>query len=121
MSVILFVRRADIDEEAVVAVKVGIAQRLAIDRDQALALLAGRLGDQLLGPCAKIRDFRGRQDRDLVAAFATGETHGKAELSAGIIVRGYFGAAGSHHGEGVPEQFRHVDSRGRGRDQPEGR
>ena len=48
----------DIDEEAVVAVQRGIAERFAVDRNQALAVLAGGFGDQLLGPGAEIGDHR---------------------------------------------------------------
>ena len=44
------------------------AERLAVDRDHALAVLAGGLGDQLLQPGAERGDARRRDDRELVAA-----------------------------------------------------
>ena len=43
-----------IDEQAVVAIDVRRAERFAVDRDQALALLARRFRDQLLQPGAEI-------------------------------------------------------------------
>ena len=52
-----FALGAEVDEEAIAAVSPGVAERLAIDRDQALAILAGRLRDQLFGPGAEIGDF----------------------------------------------------------------
>ena len=57
MRGVVFAFGADIDEEAVVAVKRGIAERLAVDRDQTLAVLAGGFGDQLFGPGAEIGDL----------------------------------------------------------------
>ena len=61
MRGVVFALGPDIDEEAVVAVKRGIAERLAVDRDQALAFLAGGFGDQLFGPGAEIGDLLRRR------------------------------------------------------------
>ena len=56
--VLLGVRRRGphVDEEAIVAVALGRADGLEIDRDDPLAFLARRLGDQLLDPRAEARD-----------------------------------------------------------------
>ena len=53
MGRVVFALGPDIDEEAIVAIKRGIAEWFAFDRNQAPAVLAGRLGDQLLGPGAE--------------------------------------------------------------------
>ena len=45
--------RAQVDEDAVLAVDGGIAQRFALDGQDAFAFFAGALGDQLLQPVAK--------------------------------------------------------------------
>jgi hypothetical protein len=45
---------ADTDEEAILAIQRHIAQRFAIDRDQALAVLPSGFRDQLLGPGTEI-------------------------------------------------------------------
>ena len=65
---IRFARQPQIDEQAIRAVDVGRAQRLGVDRDEALALLAGRFGEELLEPGAEIGDAGRGDDRDLVAA-----------------------------------------------------
>ena len=59
MRGIVFALGADVDEETILAVKRGIAERFAVDRDQALAFLAGGFRDQLFGPGAEIGDFWG--------------------------------------------------------------
>ena len=52
---------AQVDEHAVVAVDVGRPDRLAGDGQDPLALLAGRLGDQLLDPEREALDRRSRR------------------------------------------------------------
>ena len=121
MRGVVFAFGADIDEEAVVAVKRGIAERFAVDRDQALAVLAGGFGDQLFGPGAEIGDLLRRGDRHLVAAFEAGEPHRQPELHAGVFVRRHVGAAGAHHRERVRDQAANVDTGGRRRHQAERR
>ena len=110
MSGILFIRRADIDEEAVIAVKVCIAERFAVDRDQALVLLAGRFGDQLFGPGAEIRDLLRRGNRHLVTAFEAGEPQRKALEIAGSYLAARLEeaiAAGVLRDAGPRMAFRH--------------
>ena len=57
MRGVVFAFGADVDEEAILAVERGIAERFAVDRDQALAVLAGGFRDQLFGPGAEIGDL----------------------------------------------------------------
>ena len=121
MRGVVFAVGADIDEEAVVAVERDVVQRLAVDRDQALAILAGGFRDQLFGPGAEIGDLLRRKDRHLVAAFEPGKAHGETELHAGIFVRRHIRPAGAHHRERVLQQRADIDARRRGRHQPERR
>ena len=121
MRGVVFALGAQVDEEAVVAVERGVAERFAIDRDQALAVLAGRFRDQLLGPGAEIGDLLRRQDRHLVAAFEAGEAHGKAELHAGIFVRRHVRLRRSAPSPACAEQAADVDAGGRRRHQSERR
>ena len=95
---VVFGRGAQIDEEAVVAVDGGVAERLAVDRDQALAVLAGRLGDQLLDPGAEIGDARARRGSSPCRGpRSPASAQREAELHAGIFGRRHVGAAGAHH------------------------
>ena len=55
------------DEDAVVAVPVGRAERLEVDRHDPDAVLAGTLGDQLLEPGTERRDLRVGDEGELVA------------------------------------------------------
>src|SRR5262249_18764124 len=61
----------------------GAVRRPARRRDEALALLPGRLGDQLLGPEAEAA--RGLADADLVAALLPARAERRAELEAGVV------------------------------------
>ena len=121
MRGVVFAFGADVDEEPVAAVERGIAERFAVDRDQALALLAGGFRDQLLGPGAEIGDLWRREDGDLVAAFEAGQPHGEAELDAGIFVRRHVGSAGANHRERMLDQGANIDPGGCRRHQPERR
>src|SRR5512144_3144099 len=83
----------DPDEESVVAVGVGVTERLAFDRKDSPSLLAGRLRDQLLEPHAE--SIYGRRDgeRQLVAAFESERPDRGAERGAGVLL-GRGGPAG---------------------------
>ena len=113
MRGVVIALHADVDEEAVVTVQRNIAQRFALDRNQALALLAGGFRDQLLGPGAEIGDLLRRQNGHLVAAFEAGQSHRKAKLHAGIFMRRHVRAARAHHVQGIVDQLAHIDA-GRG-------
>ena len=54
MRSIVFAFGPDVDEEPVQSIQRHLAKRFAVDRDQALAPLAGRFRDQLFGPGAEI-------------------------------------------------------------------
>ena len=59
--VLCLVRRRSqtrVDEEAVAAVRLGGCERLAVDRDDAFAILAGGLAHQLFEPGAERGDAR---------------------------------------------------------------
>ena len=116
-----FAAGPQIDEEAVAAVDIRRAERLAIDRNKSVAVLAGRLGDQLLGPGAEIRNFRRREQRDLVAAGPPGDGERDTELDGGICFRRHSRPARPCHHLGGAEQESHVDPGGRGGHQAERR
>ena len=78
-------RRAQIDEQAIVAIGRGVAERLVVDRNDALAVLAGRFGDQLLEPRRRNRRcFVEDDDRQLVAAFGPARPMASAERTPGF-------------------------------------
>ena len=54
---VTFTFGAKVDEETIPAVDDGLAERLAVDRDQPLAVLAGGFRDQLFGPGAEVGDL----------------------------------------------------------------
>ena len=85
-----------------------------------MAVLAGRFGDELLGPGAEILQRPRRDDRHLVAASFGGLRHGGAELDAGVLGRRHVRSAGAHHDAGALEEVGHVVARGRRRREPEG-
>ncbi len=111
----------DIDEEAVIAVKRNVAERLAVDRNEALAFLAGGFRNQLFGPGAEVGDLLRGDDRHLVAALEAGEAHREPELHARVFMRRHVGAAGAHHGKRVLDQAANIDAGGGGGDQTERR
>ena len=68
---IRFARQPRIDEQAILSIDVGRSQRLGIDGNDPVAVLAGRFGQQLLEPRAEIGDAGRSDDRHLVLpAFA---------------------------------------------------
>ena len=72
------------DEAAVVAVALGVTDRLADDRHDALPGLAGALGDELLGPVAEAGQTRRGEDGELVAAGQRGLADERAERRPGL-------------------------------------
>ena len=103
-------------ERELAALAVGSVGRLARRREQALALLPGRLREQLLGPEAE--PGRARVDADLVAALAPACAELQTELEAGIPV---LAAAGLHHLRGAVEEALQLDAQQRRGDEPEHR
>ena len=55
-------RQPHIDEQAVLAVDLGVPERLGVDWHEPLAELSGRLREKLLEPGAEIGDARRRHD-----------------------------------------------------------
>ena len=76
---------AQVGENAVVAIDLGSAECFAIDRDDAVALLAGGFGEQLLKPCADIGNAGRGDDGDFVASTFCGGAEDDAEQCAGIF------------------------------------
>ncbi len=107
------------DEEPVVAVRRGIAQRLARHRQHTSPLFAGGFGDQLLEPQSDARE-RGRQhERQLVAPLrvrvADHASEGLARVDAELVM------AFRERGAGAVEHRPDVDAREHGGHQAERR
>ena len=111
--------QAKISEDAVVAIDLGRAQLFAIDRNDALALLAGGLGNQLLEPRAQIGDSGRSNERDFVAAKIRGGAQDHAEHHSWIFFDRNGGGAGIHHLFRAVQEFPGVHAHGRGRNHPE--
>ena len=116
-----FAFRAHVDEDAIVAVDHRIAERFAVNRNQAPAVLAGGFGDELFRPRAEVGNFGRRQHRHLVAALKAGATERKTKLHAGIFLRRHIGPTGANHRLCEIEQAREVDAGRRRRHQAERR
>src|SRR5689334_20381317 len=77
--------RAQVDEDAISAIALRRAERLALHRQNALALLARALGEQLLQPIAEGGD-RGRcEDGHLVALLVRQRAQNHAEPDTWIL------------------------------------
>ena len=108
-----------VDEEAVDAVDLGGAEGLAIDRDEALSLLAGGLGQELLEPGAEGVD-RGRGDeRGLVASVLGEHAHHDPEHGAGILFHRDTRRAGARHLGRAADEARDVETHHRRGHHPE--
>jgi len=77
MRGVVFAFGPEIDEEAVVAVSPGLAERLAVDWNQALAFPCRGTRRSVARPGAEVGNLSRRKDRHLVAAFEAGQAHGK--------------------------------------------
>ena len=109
-----------IGEEPVFAIAFGCGERLIGQRDQPAPVLARALRQKLLQPGAEIGDPRRGNDRNFVAAETRGRnTHGDAELHAGILRRRHVRAAGSLHRPHRFEQAFDVKTHRRRRHQAE--
>ncbi len=107
-------------EIAVVTVGVGPGDRLADDRNDPLAGLAGALGDELLDPIAEGGQPRRGQDGELVAPGDRGLADGCPKRETGVRGR-VSSAACVRHGPGASQQPRKVDAVQRGRNEAEDR
>ena len=98
-----------VDEQAVPAIELRGAEGLAVDRDEALARLPGRLGQELLEPGPEIVDPRRGDQRDLVAPPAPEHAQDGPEHRAGIVLGTPPGPAGARHRLRRAEQPRDVE------------
>ena len=105
----------DRDEEAVLPVRGGGPERLPVDRDEPLVVLAGRLGEELLEPLAEGRDLLGDDERDLVAATEREAAEERAERERRILADRHRVGAGFYHLACPLEQPVDVDADQRGR------
>ena len=93
---------SDGHEAAVAAVLIRAAERFIDDRQQALAVFAGALGDQLFDPQAEGSERRGQRQGQLVAPFQRRCPDERAQLQAGVGVVVLLAALG--HGGSAGEQ-----------------
>ena len=106
--------QAQVGEQAIVAVGVRRRQPLAVDRDDALALLAGGLRDELLEPRAEIVDPGRRHQRELVAGpVVASAPRIVPSTSPGFSSAGTPGAQRVDHALGFVEQPSHVEAHDR--------
>src|SRR6266699_3134472 len=76
----------DVSEYAVVAVEFRRPQALAVHRNDALAVLAGGFGQELLEPRAEIGDAGRSDKRHFVAAAPRTHAQDQAEFRAGVLI-----------------------------------
>ena len=106
------------DERPVGAVGLDRTERLEVDRDDPDAVLAGALGDELLGPGAEARDLVVGQERQLVAARLGEGPDGEPERDARVGRRIGL-VAGADHRQRRRQQRVEVDPDERGRHEPD--
>ncbi len=112
-------RQPQIDEQAIASVLCRRADRLAVHRDDPLAVLARAFRDQLLQPRADIVNSRRREHRHLVVPAFRQRTEDRAQQYARILARRDRRPARLHHLLGALQEFPDVDSRHRRRRHPE--
>ena len=87
----------EVDEKPVVAIDLRSAKRLAVDRNQALAVFAGGFGEQLLDPGAEACERRRGQHGDLVAAARRGGAERNSERDRRVLGGRHIGPARTNH------------------------
>ena len=110
---------AQVQEDAVGAVGVGRQHRLVGDREDAAALLAGALGDELLGPDAERADRVVDDEGELVAAGARELAEREPEPQARVVLGRLEVRARLLGDLRALEDRPHVDAGQRGRHEPE--
>ncbi len=114
------VGKAEIGEHAIRAVDLRGTRRLVVDRDQAVTVLAGALGQELLQPGAHVGDRRRGDEGHLVAPeIARRDAEDGAEMHARVLQRRHAVGAGPRHRATGLEELAHVDARGGGGHQAE--
>jgi hypothetical protein len=102
--------QSKVDEKSVLPVCLGPAESLPIDGDETLALLARRLGEQLLEPGADLDDSRRRDDRHLVAPRPAQGAEHRAEHHAGVFTHRHAGEARVHQLLGGVEERGYIEA-----------
>ena len=97
-----------VEEQPVLSIDPWRPHRLAFDRNEALPVLSGGLGQQLLQPGPHPRDFRGGDQSELVPACLGQGGQDDAQDHPGIFVRGDLGVAGLNHGAGPMDELGHI-------------
>ncbi len=111
--------QADLDEHAVVAVHLRVAELLEVHRQDAAALLAGALGDELLDPGAERPKLGLGDDGQLVAAGQGGLAQHGAEAHGRVLAGRDVRAARDGRGADAVEQPLEVGADQRRRDHAE--
>ena len=109
----------EVDEDAILPVGRRTPERLAVDGDDPGALLARRLGDQLLHPGAERCHPLGRDERELVPPGPGERAEHGAEMQARVLTGGDRRPAGEPHAPGAVEKAGEVDAEEGGRHQPD--
>ena len=109
----------EFDEHAVVVVDAGVAERLAVDRHDALTFLAGALGDELLDPGADGPEGSGGDEGELVAAFPGKCSKRHADGDGWVGADRGVGGGGLAGGDGAVEERLKIDAGEGGRDEAE--
>ncbi len=109
-----------VDEQPVVAIDIRRAQRLADHGQDALALLAGALGDELLHPITKVAKPRRGDKGHLVPASLGQLTQDRAQPGAVVVAihRAVARLTVAGHGQRLLQQRLYVHSHQRRRHQP---
>src|SRR5579862_1562069 len=111
-------RQADPDEGPIRAVLARRATGLEIDRHDARAVLAGRLGEELLQPRTEALDRLVGEERELVASRPRERPDRETQMEPGVVGRGGLPALAEHRRRGG-EQGVEVDADERRRDEPD--
>ena len=110
-------RQAKLDEHAIAPVYVRTPQYFAVDRENALPLLAERFGDELLEPRAKCGEAGGSDQSGLVAAMKGELSKHDSELECRVVRP--IGSAATGHRLGAIEERSHIGPDQRSRNEPE--
>src|ERR1700722_3054757 len=106
--------KAHVDEDSIVAIYTGRANRFAVHRNQAFAFFSGRFGDELLEPGAEIGNSGRSEQSYFVAAQSLSGAENRAQDRARIFVRGDGCAAAHDHFFGAFEKFGDAHALNRG-------
>ena len=107
------------DKQPVVAVDLGRSQRFVGHRHQPLALFAGALRDQLLGPDPEALHRGRRNDRDLVAANFRRLGQDRSQPGARVLADRHRRRAGLHHRGRPVQESGEINATQGSRHQPE--